>query len=85
MQEILRQSSSAESDRNGACDKPQRPVRKLLRSANRGVDEPRVLFSTAGHTDVQIFKKRPRGWTCAVGKENGHRFLADTVPGSEIR
>jgi len=50
----------AESYEKGAHAKPQRPVMKLLRSTNLGVDEHRALFSTAGYTDVQIFEERSK-------------------------
>lgn len=76
MQEILRVLKPAgtllviaESYQQGAYDKLQRPVMKLLRSASLGVDEHRKLFLAAGYTDVQIFEERAKGWICAMGKK----------------
>jgi len=70
---VLRPSGTliiiAESYKNGAYDKLQRPVMKPLRSANLGVDEQRALFSTAGYTDIQIFEERSKGWICVIGKK----------------
>jgi len=60
----------AESYKKGAYEKLQRPVMKLLRSANLGVDEHRALFSTACYTDVQIFEERSKGWICGIGKKS---------------
>ena len=59
----------AESYKQGALNKLQRPVMKLLRSANLGVEDQRELFSTAGYTDIQIFEERAKGWICAIGKK----------------
>ncbi|HEY1160674.1 MAG TPA: class I SAM-dependent methyltransferase [Terracidiphilus sp.] len=59
----------AESYKKGAYNKLQRPVMKLLRSANLGVDEHRELFSAAGYTDIQIFEERAKGWICGIGKK----------------
>lgn len=59
----------AESYRKGAYNKLQRPVMRLLRSANLSVDDHRALFSTAGCTDIQIFEERAKGWLCAIGKK----------------
>jgi len=76
MQEILRVLKPggtliiiAESYKDGKFDKLQRPVMKLLRSANLGVNEQRELFSTAGYTDVQIFEERSKGWICVIGNK----------------
>jgi ubiquinone/menaquinone biosynthesis C-methylase UbiE len=76
MQEVLRVLKPggtfvviAESYKNGANEKLQRPVMKLLRSTNLSVDEQQTLFSTAGYTDVQIFEERSKGWICATGKK----------------
>jgi hypothetical protein len=59
----------AESYENGANERLQRPVMKLLGSTNLGIDDQRTLFSTAGYTDVQIFEERSQGWICATGKK----------------
>ena len=76
MQEILRVLKPggtlmviAESYRKGAYDKLQRPVMKLLRSTNLGINEHRELFSTAGYTDIQTFEERTKGWICGIGKK----------------
>jgi ubiquinone/menaquinone biosynthesis C-methylase UbiE len=76
MQEVLRVLKPggtfmviAESYKNGANEKLQRPVMKLLRSTNLSVEEQRTLFSTAGYTDVQIFEERSKGWICGTGKK----------------
>jgi ubiquinone/menaquinone biosynthesis C-methylase UbiE len=59
----------AESYKQGALNALQRPVMKLLRSTNLGVDDQRELFSAAGYTDIQIFEERAKGWICAMGKK----------------
>jgi ubiquinone/menaquinone biosynthesis C-methylase UbiE len=59
----------AESYKKGAYNWLQRPVMKLLKSSNLGVDEHRNLFSTAGYTEIQIFEENNRGWICAIGKK----------------
>jgi ubiquinone/menaquinone biosynthesis C-methylase UbiE len=59
----------AESYKKGAYSTLQRPVMKLLRSANLGVEEQRALFSAAGYTDIQIFEERSKGWICVIGKK----------------
>ena len=59
----------AESYRKGAHNAMQRPVMKLLRSSNLGVDDQRELFGKAGYTDIQIFEERSKGWICATGKK----------------
>jgi ubiquinone/menaquinone biosynthesis C-methylase UbiE len=76
MQEILRVLKPggtliiiAESYKKGALNALQRPVMKLLRSSNLGVDDQRELFSAAGYTDIQIFEERAKGWICATGKK----------------
>jgi ubiquinone/menaquinone biosynthesis C-methylase UbiE len=76
MQEILRVLKPggtliiiAESYKKGALNALQRPVMKLLRSTNLGVDDQRELFSAAGYTGIQIFEERAKGWICATGKK----------------
>jgi ubiquinone/menaquinone biosynthesis C-methylase UbiE len=76
MQEILRVLKPggtliviAESYRKGAYNALQRPVMKLLKSSNLGVNEHRELFSKAGYTGIQTFEERARGWFCGVGKK----------------
>jgi len=76
MQEILRVLKPggtliviAENYRNGAYDKLQGPVMKLLRSTNLSVGEHRELFLTAGYNDVQMFEERTKGWICGMGKK----------------
>lgn len=76
MQEILRVLKPggtliiiAESYKKGAYNKLQRPVMKLLRSTNLGVEDQRELFSSAGYADIQIFEERAKGWICATGKK----------------
>ncbi len=59
----------AESYKKGAYNILQRPVMKLLRTTNLGVDEHRELFSTAGYTDIQTFEVRTKGWFCGTGKK----------------
>ena len=59
----------AESYKKGSYNMFQRPVMKLLRASNLSVDEHRVLFATAGYTDIQIFEERKRGWICGIGKK----------------
>ena len=76
MQEILRVLKPggtliviAESYKQGAYNKLQRPVMKLLRSTNLSADDHREVFSKAGYTDVQIFEERSKGWICGIGKK----------------
>lgn len=76
MQEILRVLKPggtlvviAESYKKGATNALQRPVMKLLKSSNFGVDEHREAFLAAGYTDVQIWEQRSRGWICVSGKK----------------
>lgn len=59
----------AESYKKGSTNLLHRPVMKLLRSANLGVEDQRALFSSAGYTDVEIFEERAKGWICCVGKK----------------
>ena len=59
----------AESYKHGAHNALTRPVMKVLRSSNLGVDEHRELFLSAGYTDVQIFEDRKKGWICVTGKK----------------
>jgi SAM-dependent methyltransferase len=77
MQEILRVLKPggtllviAESYKKGAYNALQRPVMKLLKSANLSVDDHRELFSTAGYTDIQTFEERAKGWFCGMGKKD---------------
>lgn len=76
MQEILRVLKPggtllviAESYKKGAYNAIQRPVMKLLKSSNLGLDDHRQLFTAAGYTDVQVFEERTRGWFCGTGKK----------------
>lgn len=76
MQEILRVLKPggtlvviAENYKKGATNALQRPVMKLLKSSNFGVDEHREVFLAAGYTDVQIWEQRRRGWICVSGKK----------------
>jgi ubiquinone/menaquinone biosynthesis C-methylase UbiE len=76
MQEVLRVLKPggtlliiAESYKKGAYNALQRPVMKLLKSSNLGVDDQRELFSKAGYTDIQIFEEHAKGWICALGKK----------------
>lgn len=59
----------AESYKQGAHNKSQRPVMALLGSTNLNVDEQRSLFSDAGFTDVRIFEEIKKGWICGVGRK----------------
>jgi ubiquinone/menaquinone biosynthesis C-methylase UbiE len=59
----------AESYKHGAYNKWQRPVMKLLKSTNLGVDEHRALFSIAGYTEIQIFEEKKKGWICGIGQK----------------
>jgi ubiquinone/menaquinone biosynthesis C-methylase UbiE len=59
----------AESYKYGTHSALMRPVMKLLRSSNLGVDEHRELFLSAGYTDVQIFEERRKGWISIAGKK----------------
>lgn len=59
----------AESYKQGSTNALHRPVMKLLRSANLGVEDQRALFSNAGYTNVEIFEERAKGWICCVGKK----------------
>jgi SAM-dependent methyltransferase len=76
MQEILRVLKPsgtlviiAESYKKGATNALQRPVMKLLKASNFGVEEHREVFLNAGYTDVQIWEQRSRGWICVSGKK----------------
>jgi SAM-dependent methyltransferase len=76
MQEILRVLKPggtllviAESYKKGAYNAIQRPVMKLLKSSNLGLDDHRQLFTAAGYTDVQVFEERTRGWFCGTGQK----------------
>lgn len=76
MQEILRVLKPggeliviAESYRKGAYNMLQRPVMKLLKSANLDVEGHRDLFSKAGYTNIQIIEQRTRGWICGIGEK----------------
>ncbi|HSC45739.1 MAG TPA: methyltransferase domain-containing protein [Candidatus Acidoferrum sp.] len=59
----------AESYKHGSTAALQRPVMKLLGSANLGVEEERELFSQAGYNNVEIVEERGKGWICCVGKK----------------
>lgn len=59
----------AEVYKKGAYSSVQRPVMKLLKTADMGVEDQRELFSSAGYTDVQIFEQPKKGWICATGKK----------------
>jgi SAM-dependent methyltransferase len=59
----------AESYRHGSTAALQRPVLKLLGSANLGVEEERGLFAKAGYSEIEIFEERGKGWICCVGKK----------------
>jgi ubiquinone/menaquinone biosynthesis C-methylase UbiE len=59
----------AESYKHGTHNALMRPVMKLLRSSNLGVDEHRELFLSAGYTDVQISEEHRKGWICVTGKK----------------
>ncbi len=83
MQEVLRVLKPggvlvviAESYRKGTHDKLQRPVMKLLKSADRSVDDHRELFSMAGYKDIQIFEEAKRGWICGKGTKRDEEVLA---------
>ena len=58
-----------ESYKRGSYNWLQRPVMKLLKASNLGVDEHRALFAAAGYTDIEIFEERREGWICCVGKK----------------
>jgi ubiquinone/menaquinone biosynthesis C-methylase UbiE len=58
-----------ESYKRGTYNWLQRPVMKLLKASNLGVDEHRALFAAAGYTDIEIFEERGKGWICCVGKK----------------
>src|SRR5215471_13955568 len=53
----------------GTGEASKRPVMKLLRSADLGVEEQNELLARAGYTDVKIFEDRANGWICVVGKK----------------
>lgn len=59
----------AESYKRGSYHALQRPVMKLLKASNLGVDDQRALFSNAGYADVEIFEERRKGWICGVGSK----------------
>jgi ubiquinone/menaquinone biosynthesis C-methylase UbiE len=76
MQEILRVLKPggtliviAESYKKGAYNFLQRPVMKLLRSTNLGIEDHRKLFSTAGYTGIETFEEHTKGWFCGIGKK----------------
>ena len=76
MQEVLRVLKPggtllvlAESYKTGSLEFIQRPVMKLLRSTNLGLEDHRALFSSAGYTEVEIFEDRGKSWLCGVGKK----------------
>ena len=58
-----------ESYKRGSYNWLQRPVMKLLKASNLGVDEHRALFVAAGYFDIEIFEERRKGWICCVGKK----------------
>lgn len=58
-----------ESYKRGSYNWLQRPVMKLLKASNLGVDEHRALFAAAGYTGIEIFEERRKGWICCVGKK----------------
>jgi hypothetical protein len=58
----------AESYKKGTHNWIQRPVMKLLKTSNLGVEEHRELFCAAGYTDIEIFEELRKGWICGVGK-----------------
>ncbi len=71
MQEVLRVLKPggtllvlAESYKTGSLEFIQRPVMKLLRSTNLGLEDHRALFSSAGYTEVEIFEDRAKSWLC---------------------
>lgn len=59
----------AESYKKGTYNAVQRPVMKLLKTSNLGVDDHRELFSNAGFTDIKMFEERAKGWICGVGRK----------------
>ena len=59
----------AEFYKKGAHSEVQRPVMKLLKTADMGVEDQRQLFAAAGFADVQIFEEQKRGWICATGRK----------------
>lgn len=58
-----------ESYRKGTYNSLQRPVMRLLKASNLGVDEHRALFDVAGYTGIEIFEERGKGWICCVGRK----------------
>jgi SAM-dependent methyltransferase len=60
----------AESYKKGSTNALHRPVMKLLRSSNLGVEDQRNLFESAGYTNVEIFEERAKGWICCVGRKS---------------
>jgi SAM-dependent methyltransferase len=58
-----------ESYKRGTYKWLQRPVMKLLKASNLGVDGHRALFAAAGYTNIEIFEERRKGWICCVGKK----------------
>jgi SAM-dependent methyltransferase len=58
-----------ESYKRGTYNWLQRPVMKLLKASNLGVDGHRALFAAAGYTNIEIFEERRKGWICCVGKK----------------
>jgi len=59
----------AESYKRGAYNALQRPVMKLLRTKNLGVEDHREIFSQAGYTDIETHEERAKGWFCGTGKK----------------
>jgi SAM-dependent methyltransferase len=59
----------AESYKKGSYNALQRPVMKLLRSSNLGVEEHRELFAAAGYVGIETFEERSKGWFCGIGKK----------------
>lgn len=96
MREVLRVLKSggtllviAEAHKKGAYNALQRPVMKLLKSANLSADDQRALFSDAGYTDIQVVEEKGKGWICAIGQKplqgrchTSHRASYESVPES---
>jgi ubiquinone/menaquinone biosynthesis C-methylase UbiE len=58
-----------ESYKKGRYNALQRPVMKLLKASNLGIDDHRELFSKAGYSDIEIFEERTKGWICGMGRK----------------